>query len=555
MKAVWGIGTLMSVFLQADPVNRQIEDITRYQEQKKIYEEQTKERQSAKPIYTPLGKITLQEDATDSERCILIETIDLEDITLIDKKELDTLILPYLHRCNTMNEINNLVKKINNLYIEKAYITSRAYIKPQDISKGHLVISAMEGKIESVAGEGLSTALVFPFIEDNYLNLRDLEVGVEQLNRLQSMRATMSINPGSKIGYSRILMKGEKVGSSLHGSLGVNNYGTSKSGKYQFNASFGWDNPLGINDLLTINLNTTNKQDKENNALGDSIHYALPIGRSYLELSYFNFKYNQIVNGLNVDYLSEGEIETYQAKLEYKLFHTKEQRGKFDLSLLRKKNDNYLAGVYLDSSSNRLTIMQLAYTHNYIGDDSGGYLTLKYHRGFDWFNAGSGSHAKPVFNKYTLDMNYNKKLNEAEVPVRYNFSFHGQYAKEGIIGTEQIGIGGPYSVRGFKNEGQLSGNKGFYIRNELSLHQALSKGSFNPYLALDYGRVSKNEQSYGGYIIGFAMGTRVNVSGWSLDLFRSLPLKDSNNVTYRPNGDEVYKDNDGFWGFNLSYRF
>lgn len=105
--------------------------------------------------------------------------------------------------------------------------------------------------------------------------------------------------------------------------------------------------------------------------------------------------------------------------------------------------------------------MQLAYTHNYIGDGWGGYLMLKYHRGLDWFDAGSGSHAKPVFNKYTLDVSYNKKLNEAEVPVRYNFSFHGQYAKKGIIGTEQIGVGGPYSVRGFKNEGQLSGNKDF----------------------------------------------------------------------------------------------
>ncbi|MDY0403160.1 POTRA domain-containing protein [Sulfurovum sp.] len=104
----------MSVFLQADPINRQIEDITRYQEQKKIYEEQTKERQSAKPIYTPLGRTALHEDVTESKRCIPIETIELEEITLIEK-ELDTLIQPYLHRCNTMNEINNLVKKINNL--------------------------------------------------------------------------------------------------------------------------------------------------------------------------------------------------------------------------------------------------------------------------------------------------------------------------------------------------------------------------------------------------------------------------------------------------------
>lgn len=555
MKTALGIGVLLSVFLQAEPIHRQIEDITRYQEQKKIYEEQDKERQSAAPLYTELGSIPLQADLNQTGPCINIQTIELENNTLIEKKELDTLLKPYLHRCDTMGDINNLVKKINNIYIGEAYVTSRAYIKPQDMSKGHLIISTMEGKIESVSGEGVSTALVFPFTERGYLNLRDLEVGVEQLNRLQSMQTTMGINPGSKIGYSKILMKGQKVSSVIHGSLGANNYGTSKSGKYQFNGSLGWDNPLGINDLLTVNVNTTNKQDKKNNSLGDSVSYALPIGRTFLDLSYSRFKYNQVVNGLNVDYLSEGESETYQAKLEYKLFHTKEQKGKFDLSLLRKKNDNYLAGAYLDTSSNRLTIMQLAYTHNYTAPTWDGYVILKYHRGLDWFSASSGSQAKPTFNKYTIDLSYNKKLKGEGVPARYNFSFHGQYAAQGIIGSEQIGIGGPYSVRGFKNEGQLSGNKGFYIRNELSLNQAFPKGSFNPYFALDLGVVAKNEQSYGGHIIGVAIGSRLNLYGFSLDMFKSIPSKDSNEVTYRPNGDEVRTENDGFAGFSLSYRF
>lgn len=546
---------LLTVFLQAQPITRQINDITRYEEQRKIYEAQNKERQTSAPIYTDVKTLPLDQDSNASKACIQLHEIDVESITLISEKDLNSIIKPYLHRCDTMQDINTLVKKINNIYIEKSYVTSRAYIKPQDMSKGRLVIATMEGKIEGVRGEGISTALVFPFSQQSYLNLRDLEMGIEQLNRLQSMQAVMAINPGTEQGYSQILMKGKKVGSVIHGTVGVNNYGTTQSGKYQYNGSLGWDNPLGINDLLTLNLNTTNKQDKENNSIGNSISYALPIGRTYLELGYSRFKYDQIVNGLNMDYPSEGKSETFQTKLEYKLFHTKEQRGKFDISLLRKKNDNYLAGVFLDTSSNKLTILQLSYTHNYSAPTWDGYATLRYNRGLNWFGAKTSSLADTTFNKYTLDLSYNKRINSEVIPAFYNFSLYGQYAAQGIVGSEQIGIGGPYSVRGFESEGQLSGNKGFYIRNELSFSQVLDKGSFNPYLALDYGVVSHNAQSYGGHIVGIALGTRLHFYAFSLDFFRSIPVIDSNTITFSDNGDEVRKTNDGFTGFNLSYRF
>jgi hemolysin activation/secretion protein len=281
----------------------------------------------------------------------------------------------------------------------------------------------------------------------------------------------------------------------------------------------------------------------------------LPIGKAYLELIYSRFDYDQIVNGLNIDYPSSGENETFQIKSEYKLFHTKQQKGKFDLSLLRKKNDNYLAGVYLDTSSNTLTILQFSYTHNYSGATWDGYATLRYNRGLDWFGAKTGSYADTTFNKYTLDFSYNKRIKSEGIPAFYNFSFYGQYAEQGIVGSEQIGIGGPYSVRGFKNESQISGNKGFYIRNELAFSQAYTKSTVSPYFALDYGVVSRNEESYGGHMVGVAVGCRFNFHNWFLDLSQSLPVIDSNKITYTPNGDEVRKTNNGLSGFSLSYRF
>lgn len=541
--------------IYALPVIRQVEDISRYQEQQNIYETQNKERLSETPIYTELSAIPLSQENNVSQACIHIERIDTEGITRIDKEELGALIQPYLHRCDSMHDINTLVKKINNIYIEKAYVTSRAYIKPQDLSKGHLVITAMEGKVEEIRGSNISTALIFPAMEGEVLDLRDLEMGLEQLNRLQSQQATMRINPGNDEGFSQILITGKQTGSILHGNLGVNNYGTEKSGRYQFSGSVGWDNPLGVNDLLTINLNTTDKQDNENNAIGNSISYALPVGRSYLEISYFRFDYDQIVNGLNRDYQSKGETETFQVKTEYKLFHSKDQKGKFDIALLRKKNDNYLEDIFLDTSSNKLTILRFSYTHNYAAPTWDGYVTLRYHRGLDWFAATTGALSDPTFNKYTLDISYNKRISSEGVPAFYNFSLYGQYSKKGIVGSEQIGIGGPYSVRGFTSEGQISGNKGFYIRNELAFPQRFEKVTMSPYVGLDYGVVSHNAESYGGHMLGISFGSRFNFYDCFLDLSYSLPVIDSNKLIHLSNGDVVRKNNNAFAGFNLSYRF
>ncbi len=555
MKSVIPIIIILPIFLQALTTHTPLRNPILYEEQRKIYDAQHKERKLSQSIYTELQVIPVEEDVNASKACLRIDIITLENAELIDDDELDTVIKPYLHRCDSMEDINIIVKNINNIYFEKAYVTSSAYIKAQDMSKHKLIISTMEGKIEKVEGKDISTSLVFPYVEQSHLNLRDLEIGLEQLNRLQSVQATMQINPGKEEGSSTILITGKKTSSVIHGNLGVNNYGTEKSGRYQISGSLGWDNPLGLNDLLSINLNTTDKQDNENNSIGNSIAYGFPVGRAYLEISYAKFDYDQIVNGLNVDYLSSGATETFQIKSEYKLFHNKTQKGKFDISLLRKKNDNYLADVFLETSSNKLTIFQLSYTHHFSAATWDGYATLRYNRGLEWFAAKTGSSADPTFNKVTLDLSYNKRIHSAGLPAFYNFSFYGQYAKEGIVGSEQIGIGGPYSVRGFTSESQISGNKGFYIRNELALHQQFTKATMSPYFALDYGVVSDNEESYGGHMVGLTFGVRFNFYDCFLYLSHSLPMIDSNKITYSPNGDEIRKENNPFSGFSLSYRF
>jgi hemolysin activation/secretion protein len=116
-------------------------------------------------------------------------------------------------------------------------------------------------------------------------------------------------------------------------------------------------------------------------------------------------------------------------------------------------------------------------------------------------------------------------------------------------------MGGPYSVRGFKSEGSLSGNIGAYVRNELSLVYKTDWGNISPYAGLDFGVVKHNSASNGGKIMGAALGVRANIKGFSLDVFVTRPLYNSNADKVSPVDGNKHNNSRKFFGMSLSYQF
>lgn len=57
----------------------------------------------------------------------------------------------------------------------------------QDLSHGELTLEILEGRLEKIELDGQTPAMlrtVFPGAEGHILNLRDIEQGMEQINRL-----------------------------------------------------------------------------------------------------------------------------------------------------------------------------------------------------------------------------------------------------------------------------------------------------------------------------------------------------------------------------------
>lgn len=134
----------------ADSSNAFDKNIQR-EEQKKIFEQFEKsERQQPTRFDIQTPELL---PAKPSEQCIPIKKIIYHNITLLSDKEVEAVTKTYLGQCISEASLKNLFNELSTLYLNYGYITSRVYIKEQDISQGIIELTAIEGKIEAIQSQ------------------------------------------------------------------------------------------------------------------------------------------------------------------------------------------------------------------------------------------------------------------------------------------------------------------------------------------------------------------------------------------------------------------
>jgi hemolysin activation/secretion protein len=151
------------------------------------------------------------------EPCFDIKTIELKGATILKGKELDKITKPYSGSCIGITGINNLMREVTNYYVDKGYVTTRVAVPQQDLKSGNLEIMVMEGTVEDIIlnentwRDKAQVKMAFPFMKGRVLNLRDIEQGLDQLNRLASSTATMQLMPGEKQGGTKVVITNNPV--------------------------------------------------------------------------------------------------------------------------------------------------------------------------------------------------------------------------------------------------------------------------------------------------------------------------------------------------------
>lgn len=168
--------------------------------QNRLLEEQRRRLEDLKELPGKEVKPATPTAPVDS-RCFPIKTIELKGADNLSATERERLIKPYIDKCLGVAQLNQLLKAVTDHYIDKGMVTSRAYLPQQDLSKGHLQVLVVEGKLEGLKGADDSKlsarelAMAFPGKNGDLLNLREIEQAIDQLNRLPSNQAQMELAP------------------------------------------------------------------------------------------------------------------------------------------------------------------------------------------------------------------------------------------------------------------------------------------------------------------------------------------------------------------------
>jgi hemolysin activation/secretion protein len=448
---------------------------------------------------------------TPTEKCSQIDKIIFSGDTIISAKKKAQLKAPYLNKCLTLAEIYNLVAEINNFYIKAGYVANKATLDISDLQKGTLTILIIEAVVEDIIFDEQSSnkhsifnssevLTAFGKLKGKMLNLRDIEQGLEQLNRIKGSNATMKIIAGSSKALSKIVITRDKSAIPIGGSVTYDNSGSKATGEKKKKIATQTYNLFKLNDVFNLSYgeDTHNpKTDTYSQSLYTNLD--LPFGYWNANMTYSHSRYQS----LNLSSKVKGLTDSYNFKLSRAVLRGQRHKLGVNAAIKVQDTNSFENGDLLTVQTRKLSSAILGFNHR-INSTIGTFLYgANYHRGTGWFDSEKDrvhkdySQSTAEFEKLDFNINFYKPLQILEQNIFWSSTVAGQISNDALYSSERIYIGDQYSVRGFKGD-SIAGNSGAYWSNEIS--------SYLPNIFPDnvFAKQLANIQISTGYDIGFA---------------------------------------------------
>ncbi|MCZ6722300.1 MAG: ShlB/FhaC/HecB family hemolysin secretion/activation protein [Gammaproteobacteria bacterium] len=428
-----------------------------------------------------ISPLAPKDEGASTDTCFTITRILLEGADNLFKSEKKALTQPYLNRCLNLNDIDALRTDIDRFYIEKGWIMSRAYLQPnQNIKNGVLQFRVLEGKLESIElnqndpAEMRQISTAFPDMLEQIIHIRDIEQGLDQMNRLASNRATMNIEPAKdKPGYSKILI--QNTPTNRHRIyFSIDNQGSKSTGRERARITANLDNLLSLNDnwYLSATDYIGGEEDKQDSR-GYSFVVSIPYGFWTYSLGSNQSEYISAVDSGGVLFNTSGDSNNDSLKVSRIAHRDQNSKTTLSLTLTAKEPNSYLEDVRLDSSSPKLSVFDIGVNHSVRNRDSTWSLLVSYSRGLGILGAledgpdSSNTIPKAQFERLGWDILLSLPIKSWGKDWSYQGSWSGQVSSDPLFASEQISIGDLSSVRGFRDS-PVSGDSGLYFRNDIS---------------------------------------------------------------------------------------
>ena len=485
--------------------------------------------------------------------------LHISQITIENQVErfrfLERIARPYKNKELSLSDINKLIHTMNQSLMACGFSTSRIVVPEQNLSSGELRLVLQIGYIGTVRfAEGSDTLYwknLFPFHEEDILNVRDIEQGIEQAKRLPSQDISVQLLPSDQPQRTDVMLT-VKRGKNFYGTVSVDDSGLEDTGKLQWYTSIGIDQPFHKNDLLRIGMNLDGARDGyEKGTRGHNISYTYPYGRHTFSFSYQRSKYHQTVESIPYNFISAGDSNISTLSWDYVLHRSATMKTSMDIRLRKRNSHSFLNDVELPIQAMHQTSMEVGFAERLYLQRNTLYFRLAHRFGLGWMGAQEekafADAPKTLYRMWLLDVDFVHPFEFSHRPATFTTSFHGQYTMDDmrLYGVDMISMGNRYTVRGFDGEVTLMGTNGWYLRNEFATRFPKQKAEL--YLGLDVGAVyGYGADLYNGHtMMGAAVGVRGSIDTVSYDVFAAMPIR-------KPEG---FHTSDVTSGFSLGVKF
>ncbi len=403
---------------------------------------------------------------------IPVQTILILGTTILTPEEINTLVGPLEGRLVTLLELRQVADKITEIYLERGYITSRAFLPPQTITEGTVKIEVVEGILGEIQIEGTKR------LRDSYIKSR-IQLGVGKPldtarleNQLRLLRANplfenieASLRAGQTPGESILIVRVTET-DPFELSMNIDNYSPPTVGSERTGWTALHRNLTGRGDFFVASYNTTRLFDDESDVF-DFI-YNLPInamnGTLQVRAAPNSNRIGQDFEDLDIS----GSTDVYEFSYRQPIFRNPRQEFALSLGLTYQETKSFLNDELFnfadpenteDDGINSTTVIRLG--QDYIRRDPLGAWALR-----SQFNIGTGLFDATVREDPQPDGHFFSWLGQVQRVQRLSDNHllivQGdlQLSSTAVLPYQQFIIGGGLSLRGYR-QNVRSGDNGF----------------------------------------------------------------------------------------------
>jgi hemolysin activation/secretion protein len=422
----------------------------------------------------PLEELFPQQDTTpttpqpsigDIPGTITVTKFEVIGSTVFSQEELANQLKDFINKPISFAELLKAKDVINQLYIDKGYITSGAFIPPQELVNGVVKIQVIEGKVEAINISGLTR------LNPSYVRSRlalatkaplDQKRLLEALQMLQldPLIANLSaeLSAGSRTGVSVLDIKVQEA-DAFSGQISIDNQRSPSVGSVRRQLQINHNNLLGFGDHFRVGYINTDGS----NSL-DDLSYTFPINakNGTIGFSYSRTRTNIIEEPFNVLDIQSAS-RNYQITYRQPLFQSPTQEFILGLTGSRQESETSLLNepFPLSSGANdqgEVRISALRFFQEYTNRDSRQVFAMRsqFSLGINAFDAtNNNSSPDGQFLTWRGQAQYLRLLTpDTTLLLRSDI----QLSDRPLLALEQFSTGGQQSVRGYRQDSLLADN-------------------------------------------------------------------------------------------------